>query len=171
MKAFVRVGWFLSILGFVVALFGTYKDLTDVVAISFDGGTRGLQINRDVYFYGAVALLLVGNVLFFVLARVLPSVPKQLFRIPAAGYWHRDMLHRRALDRILTGWIYGLAAVYNFFIIVAMTMVESGNQVEGDRTRYDGLLLIGFALLIITLITLPIRLRRQRMSLVSADER
>ena len=171
MKAFSVAGWLLSVVGFVVVLFGTYKDLTPAVVVWLDAAAgRGLPLGRSGFFFGAVALFALGNGLFLLLAQLVPGVPLRWLRLPVGHYWRRTVLHRRALGRILTGWFFALASVFNFFLMVALVMIESGNHLEGDATTYPALLPVGGLLLLVVWVALPLRLRRRQMSLVRPDE-
>ncbi|SDM23368.1 hypothetical protein SAMN05421823_111178 [Catalinimonas alkaloidigena] len=164
MKAVVKIAWFISVLGFIIVLFGTYKDITDQVLLSND-----LIVGRNTYFYLALALFAIGNSLILSFTYVMPQLPKNWYWVPQGAYWRSSFEHRRALDNVIVAWFYALTSVYNFFVMAGLLIIESNNHIAGEHTSYGWLLGIGVALLLLVMVALPVRLNMKRQSLANAD--
>lgn len=155
---FVRIWRIISILGLLFVLFNSYISYPSEVAVRFDELKQPIQfISREVLFYIAVTIFLINNTLINAVARLFPRVPTAQIFVPNRQVW---VNHRPALNVIITNWFYALMASINTILALGLMVLSFLNRSARDIQAVDHawLLPLSTAILIIVLISLPIRL-------------
>jgi len=151
--------WF-SILLVVGALGWTYSLLPDLVAVDFaPSGLAENYVEKSTIFYIVMGLIIFNNVVIRAIAKQVGKVPLNLLPVPNRRAWAS---FREELDEHLTNWLYSLVAAIN--TIVALSLFALGtlnsNQFNQDVFSFAWLFYLGFGMLIIIFIALPVRLMR-----------
>lgn len=115
--------WFVSVLTILAALLYQYAGLPEVVVIGQDE-VNFITFGRDTFFYSVLAILAFVNVTVFIVKRL------------AHGFEE------------FQSWYYGLIAVINFFLIVALSFVRLFNSSESFNFGSIGFIIYGSMLLI-----------------------
>lgn len=155
---FVRVWRIISILGLLFALFNSYISYPSEVAVRFDELNQPVQfIGRETLFYLAVAIFLINNTLINAVARLFPRVPTAQVPVPNQRVWAN---HRAAMNGIVTNWFYALMAAINTILALGLMVLSFLNQSARSiqPVDYAWLLPLSTIILIIVLVSLPIRL-------------
>lgn len=155
---FARTWRILSVLGLLIALFTSYVSYPDEVAVRFDALKQPIQtIGREVIFYIAVAIFLVSNTLLNVIAKLFVRVPASRIPMPNASLW---TTHRAALNDVFTNWFYALMAAINTILALGLFVLSLLNRGDRSMKAYDyaWLLPVSTAILIVVLVSLPVRL-------------
>jgi hypothetical protein len=155
---FARVWRYLSIIGAVIALITSYIAYPGDVAIRFDAsGLATAYVNREVLFYGVVAIFLVNNVLLNSLVKLIPRVPSGVLPVPNPAVW---AAHRRQLNQHLTNWLWLLMAAINTVLGLWLFVLSLVNKLNGvnDDTNFAWLLPLATAIFALVIVALPVRL-------------
>ena len=155
---FVRVWRFTSIAGFLFSLFNSYISYPGDVAVRFDAASQPIQfIDRETIFYIAVAIFLVNNTLINAVARLFPRIPTARLAIPNQQAWAS---HRPALNEVMNNWFYALMAAINTILALGLMVLSFLNRSARaiEPFEYAWLLPLSTVMLIIVLVSLPIRL-------------
>lgn len=155
---FVRIWRIISILGLLFVLFNSYISYPSEVAVRFDELKQPIQfISRETLFYIAVAIFLINNTLINAVARLFPRVPTAQIFVPNRQVW---VNHRPALNVVITNWFYALMASINTILALGLMVLSFLNRSARDIRAVDHawLLPLSTAILIIVLVSLPIRL-------------
>lgn len=155
---FVRVWRLLSIVGFLFALFSSYISYPDQVVVRFDDLNHPLQtISRETIFYIAIGLFILNNTLVNLIARLFLRVPTDQIPMPNQAIW---AAHRPKLNSIFKDWFSLLMSAINTILGLGLLVLSFVNR--SDRPiraiEYSWLLPLTTAILIIVLVSLPIRL-------------
>ncbi len=172
MTFYVKLLWYLSVAGFVVVLLGVYNVLTPDITLDFGSKEGpGRVISRDMFFYAYMGLFLLMNVFFTFLIRAIPFIPKRFLGASKGGFWASSREHIAAFNSFYIRWFYGLLSIANYFIMVSMLLVENYNHFEGNPpVDRSFMLVLGIILLVLTLVSLPIRLAIKKKDLTSREE-
>jgi hypothetical protein len=172
MTFYVKLLWYLTVLGFVVVLMGVYRVLTPDITLDFGAQQGpGRVISRDMFFYGYSALFLLMNIFFTIMIRMVPFIPKRFLGASKGSFWASSRDHIMAFNSYYIRWFYGLLCVANFFIMVSMLLVENYNHIEGNRpVDRTFMFTLGTILLVLTLISLPVRLAIKKIDLTAREE-
>lgn len=155
---FVRIWRIISILGLVFVLFNSYISYPSEVAIRFDELKQPIQfIGRETLFYVAVAIFLINNTLVNAVARLFPRVPTAQIFVPNQQVWAS---HRPALNVVVTNWFYALMASINTILALGLMVLSFLNRSARSiqAIDYAWLLPLSTVILIIVLVSLPVRL-------------
>jgi hypothetical protein len=160
MTFYIKLLWYISVLGFLIILFGTYRNLAPEVTIVLDSeNTMGSAIDRNLYFYGCVGFFLVFSIVFNVLINLTKATPKQLIAVPNKQFWFSSRETRATLYATFERWFYAILCVVNLFLMLSMLIMEKKNHMDGpmpyDYSTFYTILIVIFGL---TLISLPVRL-------------
>jgi uncharacterized membrane protein len=148
----------ISLLGIVAALFLSYVNLPDPVAVQFDPfGTPETTLSKSSVFYVTAGTLLGVNVLFLLLARVITSLPGTRTVLPAPAKWAVNpvQLHAAWAD-----WLYLGIAVINTFLCFALYALTMINLPEVGKSVFEYRWMLGLGVFLGTmwLAYLPLRL-------------
>lgn len=158
---FTRTWRYLSILGLLIALVTSYIAYPGDVAVRFDSaGLAIAYVNREVLFYGIVAIFLVNNVLFNSLVKLVPRIPSAKLPVPNQAVW---VANRRQLNQHLTNWLWLLMASVNSVLALWLFVLSLVNKLNGvnDDTNFGWLLPLSTAIFAIVIVALPVRLLLQ----------
>ena len=155
---FVRAWRFLSIFGFLIALFSSHISYPDEVAVRFNDQGQPIQtIDRETIFYLAIAIFIISNTFLNVLKRLFIRVPIAQLPVPNQALW---ATHRPKLNQIFTEWFSLLTSAINTILALGLLVLSLLNR--GDRSMplsdYVWLLPVSTVILIAVIVTLPIRL-------------
>jgi len=124
MLKFFRLLWVLSAIVFFGALVLSYAYLPERVGIQADAaGTASEFISRETFFYSALIIFVVVNLLGSVLLSVLTAVPA------TAGLYFQS----EEFKENLTSWFSTFIAIINVFLTTAALYVSLFNN-QGDYT-------------------------------------
>ena len=147
----------------------TYSLLPDLVAVSFAStGLAENYLEKDTIFYIAMGLIIFNNVVIAAMARSIGKVPTSLLPIPNRRAWAE---YREQLDEHLVNWLYCLVAAINTIValsLFALTTVNS-SQFNQDVFSFAWLFYLGFGMLILVFLSLPLRLLRAPVPDISLD--
>lgn len=133
-----RAVWFISMVAVVAVLLYGYASLQEEVGV-YENGTEIMRISRDTFFYIALGLLAVINVLVYLVA----SVSKQ--------------------NTEFRTWFYGLIITFNLFFIIGIAFVSLYNSGEGyDYTRLETIIYGSIALFSIWTVGWPLYIGYKR---------
>jgi uncharacterized membrane protein len=153
----IRVWRMFSMIAVFVVSVYSYSLFSEDVGVHFDASGKADEfVRKSEIFYIIVGLILVNNVLLMALGRQLLKIPNDLLPIPNRIEWAAQ---RDELNEHLRNWIYSLVAMIN--TIVGMTvfaLATVNNEFTYKIADFEGLFYLVVGLLIIILISLPIRL-------------
>ena len=167
MNIVTRFLWFVSCLGFLAILFGTYGEMNEEIFLLDRTGSE--RLSRHTYFYLSVGILFVVNLLFVILFRLLSAMPAAFFLVPQRAFWFSSSQHRRELLDILRSWLLALAAVLNYFMMIVLLQVGVNNFVVTSLPVTVGVLVVvGVVLMVLTVVALPGRLAVPKLHLLAS---
>ena len=107
LKIFKAV-WFVSVFAVLATLLYAYASFHETVIVQDNGGSF-VSLDRDVFFYTAIAVTTLVNVLVFLISAV----------------YKKDIEFRT--------WFYGLVICMNFFFVIALNFIALFNSNEKFR--------------------------------------
>ena len=145
-KSLVNVAWVLTFIGFFAMLILSYAILPERVGISADSnGFASEFVTKEVFFYAALALFTVFNVLGFICLRVLASIP-----VGSPLYARNESFKEH-----FTACSGSVVAAINICLICAVAYLSLFNTREsGSISSFNYLVYIGPAFLLISLVWL-----------------
>ncbi len=136
-QKFVNLAWALTFLLFFGVLMLTYAYLPEELNW-FDGA--GFSLDRETFFYGALALFVVVNLAALLLRRMLEALP-----ISSAIYRRNEAFKER-----LIAWFGGLVSAVNVCIISLVGYLSlAHNQEDFAIDNFNFLIYLGPALLLL----------------------
>ncbi|MCY7350099.1 MAG: DUF1648 domain-containing protein [Cytophagaceae bacterium] len=153
-----RILRFLSIPLFLVALFLTYQNLPDRVAVHYTpSGQADGYLGRDSVFYIAGSIMLIFNILFGFLSRSILTLPDAAVGVFGTFRWRNNP---EALRLSLIAWLGLGAAALHVFLVFCLNALSELNDSQSAETVFDyrWLLQLGLALLLVWFLYLPLRL-------------
>lgn len=153
----------------VGALAWTYSLLPDLVAVGFaSSGMAEHYLEKDTIFYIVMGLIIFNNVVIAAMAKAIGKVPVSLLPIPNRQAW---AAHREELDEHLTNWLYCLVAAINTIVALSLFALATLNstQFKQDVFSFAWLFYLGFGMLILVFVSLPLRLFRPPVPEISLD--
>ena len=153
----------------VGALAWTYSLLPDLVAVGFaSSGLAEHYLEKDTIFYIVMGLIIFNNVVIAAMAKAISKVPVSLLPIPNRQVWTE---HREELDEHLTNWLYCLVAAINTIVALSLFALATINstQFKQDVFSFAWLFYLGFAMLILIFVALPVRLLRPPVPEIALD--
>lgn len=143
MGKLIKFFWLVTLLTAFGVLLYTYAALGQEVWLE-PGITSTARVSRNVYFYGALGLLVLFNFSFYAVSNNM-----------------RYKLHR--LNEMLTSWQLGFAGMLNFFFIVSALFVMVLNA--GDKFDYNNfgyLIYLALGLIGLWILALPVVIYKAR---------
>ena len=132
--------WFLSLLGALAALLLIYASLPEQVVVQQENA-KLVSLPRDTVFYLSLALMTLGNVLVYIIAKVYQK--NEAFRT----------------------WFYGFVVTLNIFFIVALNLLNLFNNAEKfDYKRIDFVIYGSVVLVILWALTWPFYILYRKIS-------
>lgn len=161
----------LSGMGFAASLLLKYQDMKDNVVVQAAGADL-LHASRGTYFYMMVAAAGVLTLFIMYMLRVLPAVPRRALPIPAKSFWFQDSEHKRRLAMMLQSWLCACGAAINTVLICLVMLNGLANHQDGtpSLTPYPTLLLIALFILLISVLSGPVRMAIKKTSLFGHDD-
>lgn len=147
----------------------TYSLLPDPVAVGFaPSGLAEFYLEKDTIFYITMGLIIFNNVVIAAMARQIARVPLSLLPIPNRLAWAS---HREQLDEHLANWLYCLVAAINTIVALSLFALATinSNQFKQDVFSFAWLFYLGFGMLILVFVALPLRLLRAPAPEISLD--
>lgn len=136
MERVIKFFWIVSLGIGLFALLYTYAGLGDPVAFG------EFRFSREVYFYGALAILVLFNFTFYAISRNL-------------------RYQNSSLKNAIINWQLSFAAVLNLFFIVSVFFIMLVNAGEQFNFGYFGYLLyVCLGIIFVWVVALPIIIRR-----------
>lgn len=131
MKFLLRIFWFFSLVGFLVALFYTYGHVKQTVAIQFAESFFYLSRNEVFFFFLFLFVLLNGLIIVGTL--VIKQIPSALIWVPQQRFWTSSFDHRKSLNEILSNWMWALACTANYFFTYWLMAICDQYHFEDGR--------------------------------------
>jgi len=150
-------------------LFTTYGNLKQILGIHL--GSLVISLSRGQYFFTFLTFFIFINLAIFFYAELVKRVPKQLLIIPNRSFWTQDVTHRRAVNQMLSNWMWAIASTINYFIIFWMLVVESQYHFEGSTISSIGWFYIPGLVMASSLIFPVFRLMVKNINLLERNER
>lgn len=117
MRIVSKIFWIISCIGFLFALFTSYGNATEKLWLGFDDINQ-FPVSRNAYFYGALAVFMLFNLLLVAIANLVIALPKPFLFIPKKDFWLGNRENRKDLNTILQSWVYFSACVLNMLLVV-----------------------------------------------------
>lgn len=145
----------LSILGFFIALFASYLNITPLVSLA-EAGIPFYEgyISSDTYFYLLFVLFLLANVPIFVLIQTLNRLPGTMLISPRPSFWKQDRNHAEGLKRLWKNYGYAVMSGLNMVLLALSVNIMMANHIDGNVPvsylwMYPvSLLILGFSILL-----------------------
>lgn len=118
-----------SLLIFIVYLLYSYAGLPDPVGYDFDANGLPLStLSKTVYFYSALGIFILFNLIFLVLGRgIEANVFKSLKQYIGVDY---------TFKKNLISWIYSFGGILNFFLAIILFFFSLLNTTESFDINY-----------------------------------
>lgn len=145
MARIIKFIWLISLLSGLATLLYTYASMGEIVSINSDTlVTESGSVTREVYFYTALAILIIFNFSFYAISRNM----------------HMNDDHMKTL---LINWQLSFAAILNLFYIVGVLFIMLVNSGDNfDYGNFGYLIYIALAFIILWVIALPLLIMRER---------
>ncbi len=168
----LRAFWVLSIIGFLVIFFLAYFYWPDFVDILFDKeGFSTYSMTRNKLFYSIGGAVLVINLLFIAIRKLLPKIADSLTFIPNSDYWLSDKNGKELVLTIFQNWINSFLSWINLFIGMfagAIAFINLANLEHRKQINdFEWLLPVLIAILAIHIIYLVTRFFIKKADLVT----
>lgn len=155
-QVFFRIWKAISLPLLVATLLLSYFNLPDQIAMSFkaDGKVDQL-INKQVFFYWSVAIIMLVNVLMGAFGR---SLKKVLIKVlPKNLNWSQTPIQTKKLAE---GWVNGLTAILNTFMILTLIALNKANATDDQYLsfNFNWLLIVTFVIFMLIVLYFPIKL-------------
>ncbi|TAE02718.1 MAG: hypothetical protein EAZ97_02330 [Bacteroidetes bacterium] len=125
MLPLIKFLWLASMLIFLVILLVTYMYLPEQVNLFV--AELG-KIDKQIYFYSYLLILLVSNVSIIFLGKMLPFLPKNLILVPQKNEWLAEKNNEILLFKNLNYWVKGLGFIINIFLIISLLSIYTLND-------------------------------------------
>lgn len=116
MKIVSKILWIISCVGFLFALFTSYGNAAEKLWLGFDDINQ-FAVTRNAYFYGALAVFMLFNLLLVSIANLVIALPKAFIFVPKKDFWVANRDNRKDLNTILQSWVYFTACVLNTLLV------------------------------------------------------
>lgn len=145
MGRIIKFVWIISLLSGLATLMYTYASLGEVVSVHNETlSTQSGSVDREMFFYLALGILVVFNFTFYAISRNM--------HIADSG-----------MKQVLINWQLSFAAVLNFFYIISMLFIMLINSGERfDYSNFGYLVYIALGLVVLWMILLPVAIVRER---------
>lgn len=112
--------WIISLVAFLGANLFVYGDAPDILNLHFDAtGKPDFALKKIDFFYDALIVGLIPNIILILLGYAVPSLPKSLLLIANKDRWlEKD--NRKVFYRVAKHYIRGFGFVLNMFLIAAV---------------------------------------------------
>lgn len=143
MNKFIKLFWFISLLGFLAILLLVYSALPLEVDVSLGSTLVGdMSVSRNTFFYTMIAIVVLSNGLFLALS-------KAINLIKADDIKRNIYLENDAFRTSLTNWLGSFSAILNLFYAVGTMFVGLHNNPEYVLTStYSSLAYLSIFLII-----------------------
>lgn len=143
MNKFIKLFWFISLLGFLAMLLLVYSALPIEVDISLGSTLIGdMSVSRNTFFYTMIAIVVLSNGLFLALSKAINLVK-------ADDINRNEFLENSAFRTCLTNWLGSFSAVLNLFYAMGTIFVGLHNNPEYVLTStYSSLAYLSIFLII-----------------------
>ena len=119
---FINLAWVFTFLGFLIVLSLSYASVPEQVAFHTDlQGQPDQFVNRETFFYLALGIFVVVNIICFIFARMLQTIPS------TATLFYRSELFKQRIS----AWFSSFTTVINIFLICAVAYLSLFNT-QGD---------------------------------------
>lgn len=145
-------------LAFAAVLTYAYTSFDQTLAVHFTPERRpDAFLERDVLFYGCVAIFLLNNTLINLLAKLFPRIPNGSLPVPNRAVW---AAHRQQLNELAENWFYALMAAINTVMTLTLWVLSDLNKQLGDSalSGFQWLLPVCTLIFATVILSLPIRL-------------
>ncbi len=156
-----QVARYVSILGFIVALFLGYQQLPPEVPVALTPSSEtATAYSKDAIFYVTAGVMLISNVLFLWMGRLFPKLPDGFIKLPGAIKW---MFYRKQLNSIIREWMNFGTAVVNVLLgasIYILALINPAEALTETPTLMQFNWVLGAAtfLLVLWAVYIPLRL-------------
>ncbi len=150
MNRFIKLFWFLSMLGFLVGILLIYANLPEEVDVTFGSQSISVELlSRNAFFYAMIAIVALSNGLLLALARAV-----SLTKTPElAG---TDVSDKALFKTRIVNWLGSYSIILNIFYIIGIFFVGFHNDPQYVAPKSYDILAYGSILLLIGwLIWLP----------------
>lgn len=95
----------------------------------------GLEsVTRDQYFYLSFTLLIINNILWYVIGRLLVGIPPKMLALPNKFYWLSNKYRYRKAKEIIGNWMLAFAVVTNYWLMVYFLGLKKPNSSDPEYT-------------------------------------
>lgn len=124
MNKFIKLFWFISLLGFLAILLLVYSALPLEVDVSLGSTFIGdISVSRNIFFYTMIAIVVLSNGLFLALS-------KAINLINADDIKRNVFLENSTFRASLTNWLGSFSAILNLFYSMGTMFVGLHNNPE-----------------------------------------
>ncbi len=159
MNRFIKLFWFLSMLGFLVSILLIYANLPEAVDVAL--GSRSISVDllsRNAFFYTMIALVVISNGVLLALARAVALIKFQ--KQPVST----DIAEGNLFRTRISNWLGGFSVILNIFYIIGVFFIGFHNDPQYVAPESYRILVYGSVLLMVGwLVWLPfILLKRNK---------
>lgn len=123
MNRFIKLFWFLSMLGFLVAILLVYANLPEEVDVTLGSSSISeVLLSRNAFFYSMIALIVVSNGVLLALANVI-TLTKSAKNRHSAGDLGQPLFKSRIVN-----WLGSFSTILNIFYIIGVFFVGFHND-------------------------------------------
>lgn len=138
MKA-VKFFWILSIMLLLGVMLFVYADADPAVGFS------GVSLEKHLFFYYGIALMVLANGALLALAHSFPFFPRPWLKMPNKSYWMQDKEHAGIFYGRAKEWVRGFALLFNLFLGVSFAAIGYANHSNAQTPIAIILFLLGIA--------------------------
>ncbi|MEQ8925254.1 MAG: hypothetical protein RLO81_05535 [Fulvivirga sp.] len=144
MNRLIKALWFTTLLAVSAFLLFVYAGFREDQLIFINNTFEGLD--RETFFFLALTLITVSNFTFYILS------------------W-RLRKQDNKMTEFIKGWLMGMAAALNFFLIVVLSFLQIFNGGENFNYQSIGyLIFVSLGAVIISVLSLPVFLVKEKIS-------
>lgn len=146
MRKLVNLVWFFTFLGFFAALVLSYAFLPEQVGIhANDIGDADEFISKETFFYTALVVFAVSNMVYFFFIRMMDAIPA------TSGFYFKNDNFKENI----TGWFAAFITIINLFLIFATAYIALfNNQGDYQMSQFNYLVYIAPILIVFSLVWL-----------------
>lgn len=165
MHGLVKFLYLVSLLFATVSLFFAYYQLGEFVIVGIDPDTLlEVMISKHYIFYFFGGILLLANLLFVIVASLIPSIPLSAFPIPNKSFWLSSVEHLEEGHAFCITWVRSWVGLCNGIVFASLTFLWLYNIWEaGTLIIYNLILQYLLLSLLLWWIWIPIRFSVKRL--------